>query len=189
MASTLGGALLAAGAALATRRPDLDGRWTRRLTGHPHPVLDRVAATATELGSVYALVSAAGMLWACGQRRAASDVLGAGLVAWGAAQATKPLLDRRRPYEREGVPRLVAPPAGAAWPSGHPAVVAAVVVATRDGVGPVPYVVGWLTAAAVAWSRLYVGVHYLGDVLGGLGLGATVGALWRSWRRRGPLRS
>jgi membrane-associated phospholipid phosphatase len=30
----------------------------------------------------------------------------------------------------------------------------------------------------LCFSRVYLGVHYLGDVLGGLGYGLVFGALW-----------
>ena len=43
----------------------------------------------------------------------------------------------------------------------------------------------WLLAiiatCAIAVSRVYLGVHYLSDVLGGLALGMTWVVLWRDW--------
>ena len=36
----------------------------------------------------------------------------------------------------------------------------------------------FLLAAAIAYSRVYVGVHYPGDVLLGAAIGAAVGAAW-----------
>ena len=49
-----------------------------------------------------------------------------------------------------------------------------------------------LVAAAVAYSRVYVGVHYPGDVLAGIALGVGSAALTtRTWPRRpaGPARA
>ena len=84
-------------------------------------------------------------------------------------------VDRERPYEviPAADPLLRWDVAGS-FPSGHAATsVAGAIILTyligRGGVG-----LG-LLAAAVAFSRVYVGVHYPGDVLAGAVLGAAVG--------------
>lgn len=61
------------------------------------------------------------------------------------------------------------------FPSGHTThcfgvAVAVLVLAPRWGVGFV------LASVAVAWSRMYLGSHYLSDVLSGAALGTLVGA-------------
>ena len=62
------------------------------------------------------------------------------------------------------------------FPSGHTThcfgvAVAVVVLAPRWGAGFVA------AAMVVAWSRMYLGSHYLSDVLAGAGLGTLVGAM------------
>lgn len=146
--------------------------------------VDRAVGIGTDLGSVYGLAGMAGAIALAGHRRVASDVAGAGLAAWSAAQASKPLLRRERPYETADADRLVAEPAGTSWPSGHVAVMAAVSTvvgsqlsaAARRGLGAATF--------AVALSRLYVGVHHTSDLVAGWGVGVLAARAWEGLRRR-----
>ncbi len=149
-------------------------RW-RRPRGR---VVDRFVAASTDVGSVYGLAGTAAALAATGRRRAALDVAGAGTVAWIAAQATKPLVDRSRPYQGGLGDLLVHPPAGSSWPSGHTAVAAAVGTVVADS-GPVGLATGSLAAAWVGWSRIYVGAHHPSDIVAGLGQGTLSAIAWR----------
>jgi membrane-associated phospholipid phosphatase len=145
------------------------------------PAMDRVVTATTDLGSVYAVVGIAGVLGATGRRRAAADVLGVGLLAWNVAQASKTRVRRQRPYEAHGVRRLIRPPTGSSFPSGHAAVGMGVMAVLA---GHAPQRAGrWLLRGLggyVGLSRVYVGVHYPTDVLGGAGMGVTLAALWES---------
>jgi undecaprenyl-diphosphatase len=132
---------------------------------------DTTVAVATDLGSVYGLVGTSASLALMGRRRHAARVLAAGGIAWTLAQATKPLLARERPYEADGAERLVAEPAGSSWPSGHAAVAAAMTSALWPDLTRSGRLVAATLTAGVAASRLYVGVHHLTDVIGGIGLG------------------
>ena len=91
---------------------------------------------------------------------------------------TKNLVNRIRPYEVvEGLERLVAKPVDASFPSGHTAISFGSAVALffylnrKFGIGLL------VLASVIAWSRLYVGVHYPTDVLGGLVFGIVMGVL------------
>lgn len=147
------------------------------------PVVDGAVAAGTDLGSMFAVGGLAGVLAATGRRRAALDAVASAAAAWGAAQGAKLLVGRLRPYQSEGAFLLIAEPAGTSWPSGHPAVAAAVTTVLWPRLGPR----GRGTAAGltgfVAASRVYVGVHYPTDVVAGVGLGVLCGALWQSLRR------
>ncbi|MFJ6835889.1 phosphatase PAP2 family protein [Streptomyces sp. NPDC091209] len=96
------------------------------------------------------------------------------LVKW-SARRPRPVL--------EGVPsirRLARQPHTTSFPSGHSASAAAFATAvalesTRYGALVAP------VAAAVAFSRVYVGVHYPGDVLAGVAIGAGAAALTCRW--------
>jgi membrane-associated phospholipid phosphatase len=143
---------------------------------------DRVIAAATDLGSVYGVAGVAAALAATGRRDAALDVAAAGAIAWSAAQAAKPLLQRQRPYELVSAPRLVAVPAGSSWPSGHAAVVSAMaaVLSRRTSTSAARGL--WAGVAAIGVSRLYVGVHHLTDVTAGVGVGLVSAGVWSGVR-------
>lgn len=151
-----------------------------RPLGH---VADTVVAAATDLGSLYGAAGLAAVLRVAGRRRAAADVAGAALVAWTAAQAAKPVARRPRPYQVDGAPRLVAEPSGSSWPSGHTAVAAAVAAALAPELPRAGRRAAAGLTGFVALSRIYVGVHYVSDVVAGLGVGAWSAAAWR-WARR-----
>ncbi len=161
--------------------------WDRRagtaLSRPLGPVGDTVIAAGTDLGSVYAIAGLTTVLVGTGHRRAALDVAAAGATAWIAAQGIKPLVDRPRPYQAEGAFRLVAEPAGASWPSGHVAVAAGMAAAVSPDLPPRGRAVAAALAGFVAVSRIYVGVHYLTDVVAGLGVGVLSARAWRSTRR------
>lgn len=79
----------------------------------------------------------------------------------------KPLVGRTRPFDLPGAARVVGPPAaGKSFPSGHAAAAVAGAYAlslmwrTRRRAW-------WTLAVLVCLSRVYLGVHYPLDVLGG----------------------
>lgn len=147
------------------------------------PALDRAVTLTTDLGSLYGVVGLAAVLAAARRRRTAADVLAVGAVTWNVAQASKRVVRRRRPYEADGVRRLIRPPTGSSFPSGHAAVGAGVMaVVGAAAAGPAGRRAADAVGAYVALSRVYVGVHYPTDVIGGAGMGLTVAAVWR-----GPL--
>lgn len=182
---------LAAGAAVvgsyAALRSTRAQAWDRRagvaLSRPLGPVGDAVISSGTDLGSVYAIVGVGAVLAATGRRSAALDVLGAGAVGWTVAQSVKPLVKRPRPYQAHGAFRLVAEPAGASWPSGHVAVAGAMAGALTPALSPRARVGAGVLALFVSVSRIYVGVHYLTDVVAGLGLGVLSARGWTAVRR------
>jgi membrane-associated phospholipid phosphatase len=95
----------------------------------------------------------------------AADLISFGLRDW---------IGRRRPPLVYPEPKpLVHVPHSGSFPSGHAAIAfaCATVLAWARPRLAVPL---YLLAAAIAWSRVYVGVHWPLDVLGGAVLGVLV---------------
>ena len=86
----------------------------------------------------------------------------------------KPLIARTRPFDLvENIELLVAAPTDFSFPSGHTlsSVVAAAILTMTDkrfGYVAIPL------AVLIAFSRLYLYVHFLTDILGGVLVGAVI---------------
>jgi undecaprenyl-diphosphatase len=100
----------------------------------------------------------------------------------------KALIPRDRPTVHHPEPRaLVHVPGGHSFPSGHSAIAfacAGVLAWQAPRLAPALFVL----AALIAWSRVYVGVHYPLDVLGGAVLGLLIATALR-WLAANPPRS
>lgn len=101
--------------------------------------------------------------------RAAGLVLGSFL----ANQAVKLVARRRRP-DLPGLPPLVHTMSDRSYPSAHATTSAAAAVALAPVLPAAPL---YAVAAALALSRLYLGVHYPSDTLAGAALGVAVAEL------------
>jgi membrane-associated phospholipid phosphatase len=121
-----------------------------------------------------------------GRRAAFSGLAAIGATSLLVNQPMKLAGARRRP-DRDGVgvpeQRWVRMPSSTSFPSGHSASAAAFAVAIGD---VLPALRRPLRGAAfiVAFSRVYTGVHYPGDVLVGAAVGTIVGRLISGVARR-----
>ena len=168
----------------------LDQALFDRVAGAHTPALDSVLPRLTRAADHGLLWwAAAGALGASGgpRRRAAlRGLLSLGLAS-AVANVPAKLSTRRARPSLNGVPvprRLRRQPSSSSFPSGHSASAAAFAAGVALESPAVGAGVG-LVAAAVAYSRIYVGVHYPGDVIAGVALGAGAALLTtRIW----PLR-
>jgi len=112
-------------------------------------------------------------------------------TVWGAdltAQGLKAVFDRPRPSQvLPQADPLVAATVGSSFPSGHAATSAAGLICLWLLL-PKALPALAVLAAGIACSRIYVGVHYPGDVLGGLAVGTAFGLALRAFTggRRHP---
>jgi len=171
----------ALGVAARGRLADADEEARKMIAGRSSETLDKAMPILTDLGSTYAVGGTAAVLWAFGKRSLARDVAAVGGIAWVASQGTKRFFRRARPYDVDDVQILVRKPAGQSYPSGHPAVAAAVTRVLEPNLRqPARRLVSRIPRM-VAFSRVYVGVHYPTDVIGGLMLGRAIADLWKRY--------
>jgi undecaprenyl-diphosphatase len=146
---------------------------------HGSARLSRVMRLVTDLGgdkvAVPLMIAVIGWLaW----RRLGRLALTVAAI-WGGAKlssgVTKALFDRERPLPA----RLLGVADGYSFPSGHTVtavitygLIALLLARHHRGLGHwLPIALATVTALAVAVSRVYLGVHYATDVIGGLLLG------------------
>ncbi len=142
------------------------------------PVMDRLMPAITALGNngLIWIVCAGVLLLLPKHRKTGATVLaGLALEVVCCNLVLKPLVARIRPfYMNAAVPLLIPQPTGFSFPSGHTGASFAAVSALYTSKNRL-----WLPAAVlavlIAFSRLYLYVHYPTDVLAGAGLGILFG--------------
>ena len=181
----------------------LDSPVTSWLVAHRTPLLTVIMKVVTQLGGLWVLaplLTIVGLVAALRYRQtdapgflAASSLGTAALVA-----AIKLLIARPRPR----IGAIVATYGGYAFPSGHSAqavaAYAALAFLIARSVGSwrrrvIVWAAAVMLAAVIGFSRLYLGAHWLTDVLGGFALGGAWLALlvttWTTYRHRRSARS
>lgn len=145
-------------------------------------------AAATHLGDTAVLVALATLVYLAYDRQAGAFVLGALLAAFGVIVALKALFAAPRPPAE----LQVVAESGFGFPSGHAldstvAWGAMAVAMDRLWDARRRFAVAGVVVAAVALSRVVIGVHYLVDVVVGVAVGLVVLGVAARWLREEPL--
>jgi undecaprenyl-diphosphatase len=150
----------------------LDHRLERWVVGHRAEPFDSIFVALSHLGS-YGFVwmtLAVLAVWLLRRPAVFPLVLVAYFATAAASDALKLAVDRSRPVDDP----LVDAPTTHSFPSGHAATSFACSATLAPFVPRRGVPALYLLAAAIAYSRVYVGVHYPLDVLGGAALGLLV---------------
>lgn len=149
----------------------LDGSLRIWVATHHSPAVDAVMLFASAVGrrGVIWMVVGGGLMFRRPVR--AADVwrlmLALGLAFLMTDAALKPLVRRVRPFTAVMDVRVIDErPKTYSFPSGHAASAFAGAVTMSRG-WPQAQPLWWATALLIAFSRIYVGVHYPLDVIGG----------------------
>ncbi len=131
-----------------------------------------------EAGLVW-LVMIAALLLFKKTRRVGFDILVSLAICWCLSNlVVKPIVGRVRPYVGiEELTAIVKLPSDASFPSGHACASFACAYPAGRGLGRKAGIAVWVLAALITVSRVYVGVHYLTDILAGAAIGGFGGAI------------
>jgi membrane-associated phospholipid phosphatase len=145
-------------------------RWIQRFS---HPVLDVVAEALTMLGEPVLIAVLFCALYWCYDKKLGETVIFSMMASLCLNGILKDFFALPRPIGEEGiVSRRVETATGYSFPSGHTQSATAfwspIMLAAKGMIGRV---VPILIILCVGWSRLYLGVHYPRDVLGGIAFG------------------
>jgi undecaprenyl-diphosphatase len=181
----LGAALLTSFAVAALLVPEgpvpFDQRWSDWMTAIQTSALDRVAFLFNDLGRGLGkalTIGAIGVILLVARRWWA-------LLAFAVTESLTPLASSlvKASVGRTRPPNGVIHPLGSAFPSGHAAYAGATCVAlallfTRPGAHRrSAWALALLGIAVMAWSRTYLQVHWLSDVIAGSILGVGIALL------------
>nr|WP_281405935.1 phosphatase PAP2 family protein [Mesorhizobium sp. B3-1-7] len=144
------------------------------------PLLDRTMIAISQFGVPLMVIAVAMQWWSRDDRlHVRHACLSAGLsflIGLAINQAILFVVHRIRPYDAGVTHLLIAPSADWSFPSDHATASMAIVAAFAMQALPRRTLALFVIAFVICWSRIFIGTHYLSDVIGGVAT-AAIGAL------------
>lgn len=160
-------------------------RWMRHYTKSRFG--DYFMPRVTRLGDYGALWIAMALVMLCFRRTrqpAVQMLLALAVESLLCNTLLKPLIGRPRPFELSSRVRpLIPPPSDHSFPSGHTASSIAAAASLWLAGSPL-WKAALPMALLIAWSRMYICVHFVTDILGGIGTGLLSAALGKALMER-----
>lgn len=150
------------------------------LHGYHAAWLDNIIWQVTQLGSMVAAFFLAGLFFALHYRSLAMEITLGTITLWLAVEMVKLLTHRDRPFLAVEGTRIVGwRERGGSFPSGHTTQMffLMTLLAHRFQLDATGSILLYSFAVLIAFTRIYVGVHYPRDVIAGAILGSAWGAL------------
>jgi membrane-associated phospholipid phosphatase len=150
-------------------------RRVRSSAREPEIGLVRIYSKCGEHAALWLALGAGGSLLDQPRRGRWGRALGVVFLTYMLNTAVKGLFQRKRPV-LEDLPALIATPTKLSFPSAH---ASSSFAAARAYSGLLPAGPLYVAAAAMALSRVYLGVHYPSDIAAGAVLGTVCGSAGR----------
>jgi undecaprenyl-diphosphatase len=138
--------------------------------GLANPVISQFLSIVTILGGLSASVIVCGALFLFGNQKKAINASSSLILISLLTLFLKILIMRPRPYMAIPTAIIVSVESGWSFPSGHSGRIFSLLPSSNNASRTLR-LFGYLIASLVAFSRIYLGVHYLSDVF----LGAIIG--------------
>jgi len=142
------------------------------------PVMDKIMVFITTLGNGGAIWITTAILMLCSKKyRKTGFMLALGLIGSLVIGnlILKPSVARLRPFQlREGISLLIDAPHDYSFPSGHTLasfISCTILLIKEKKIG----IISLMLAILIAFSRLYLYVHFPTDILGGIAFGIAIG--------------
>ena len=143
------------------------------------PALDLPFKSLTFLGNLEFFLIFMPLIYWCCDRRLGARLLFLFLISAYINSIAKVIADQPRPFHYDSRVKTLVPASGGGMPSGHTqsAVVVWGYLAAQAG-RPAPWILAGFLMIAIPASRLYLGVHFPTDLLGGYIIGALLLAIY-----------